>query len=46
MNAERNYAWIDEHSRIHFITAYSTYFAPEIASMIVGSYNRLPPNSP
>ncbi len=32
MNSEGNYAWIDEHSRIHFITAYSTYFARDIAS--------------
>ena len=32
MNSEGNYAWIDEHSRIHFITGYSTYFARDIAS--------------
>ena len=32
MNAESNYAWIDEHSRIHFITTYSTYFAQELAA--------------
>ena len=32
MNSEGNYAWIDEHSRIHFITSYSTYFAQELAS--------------
>nr|WP_321402013.1 IS1634 family transposase [uncultured Desulfobacter sp.] len=32
MNSEGNYAWIDEHSRIHFITTYSTYFAQEIAA--------------
>ena len=32
MNAEDNYAWIDEHSRIHFITTYSTYFAQELAA--------------
>jgi transposase len=24
MNSEGNYAWIDEHSRIHFVTTYST----------------------
>jgi transposase len=31
MNASGNYAWIDEHSRIYFITTYSTYFAQELA---------------
>ena len=31
MNSEANYAWIDEHRRLHFITTYSTYFAPELA---------------
>ncbi len=31
MNSEGNYAWIDEHSRIHFITTYSTYFAQDLA---------------
>ena len=33
MNADGNYAWIDEHARIHFITTYSTYFAQELAAM-------------
>jgi len=32
MNAEKNFSWIDEHSRIHFVTTYSTYFARELAS--------------
>lgn len=32
MNAEDNYSWIDEHSRIHFITTYSTYFAQDLAA--------------
>ncbi len=31
-SGEGNYAWIDEHSRIHFVTTYSTYFAQEIAA--------------
>ena len=31
MNADDNYAWIDEHSRMHFITTYSTYFAQDLA---------------
>jgi transposase len=32
MNSESNYAWIDDHARIHFITTYSTYFAQELAT--------------
>jgi transposase len=32
MNADGNYAWIDEQARIHFITTYSTYFAQELAA--------------
>jgi transposase len=32
MNADENYAWIDEHSRIHFVTTYSTYFAQDLAA--------------
>jgi transposase len=32
MNADGNYAWIDGHARIHFITTYSTYFAQELAA--------------
>ncbi|MHB8176670.1 MAG: IS1634 family transposase [Thermoleophilia bacterium] len=31
MNSEANYAFIDEQMRLHFITTYSTYFAPELA---------------
>jgi len=31
MNSQSNYAWIDEHSRIHFVTTYSTYFAEDLA---------------
>jgi transposase len=31
MNSESNYAWIDEHARVHFVTTYSTYFAEELA---------------
>ena len=33
MNSEGNFAWIDEHSRIHFVTTYSTYFAEDLATM-------------
>ena len=32
MNSDGNYAWIDDHSRIHFVTTYSTYFAQELAA--------------
>ncbi|MCG2817867.1 MAG: IS1634 family transposase [Actinomycetia bacterium] len=31
MNSDDNYAWIDEHKRMHFVTTYSTYFAEELA---------------
>jgi transposase len=32
MNSESNYAWIDAHARIHFVTTYSTYFAQHLAA--------------
>ena len=32
MNSEGDYAWIDQHSRIHFITTYSTYFSQDLAA--------------
>ncbi len=32
MNSDGNYAWIDEHARIHFVTTYSTYFAQDLAA--------------
>ena len=32
MNSENNYAWIDEHARIHFVTTYSTYLAQDLAT--------------
>jgi transposase len=38
MNAEDNYSWIDEHSRIHFITTYSTYFAQDLAATPLGRF--------
>jgi transposase len=38
MNADDNYAWIDEHSRIHFITTYSTYFAQDLATTPLESF--------
>jgi len=36
-----NYSWIDEHSRIHFITNYSTYFAQELASIPLDRFEPL-----
>jgi transposase len=38
MNGDENYAWIDEHSRIHFITTYSTYFAQDLATTPLGRF--------
>jgi transposase len=38
MNADENYAWIDEHSGIHFITTYSTYFAQDLATTPLGRF--------
>jgi transposase len=32
MNADDNYTWIDDHSRIHFITTCSTSFAQDLAA--------------
>jgi len=41
MNAEGNYAFIDEHSQIHFVTTYSTYFAEELATTIIEKFEPL-----
>lgn len=38
MNAEGNFAWIDDHSRIHFITTYSTYFARDLAAIPIDHF--------
>jgi len=32
MNSEDNFAWIDDHARVHFVTTYSTYFAQDLAA--------------
>jgi transposase len=32
MNSEGNFSWIDEHSRVHFVTTYSTYFSQDLAA--------------
>ncbi len=39
MNAEANYAVIDEHKRIHFITTYSLHYAPELARVPLSRYS-------
>ena len=33
MNSEDNFSWIDEHSRVHFVTTYSTYFSQDLAAI-------------
>jgi len=38
MNSEGNFSWIDEHSRIHFVTTYSTYFADDLATMPLDAF--------
>lgn len=38
MNADENFSWIDEHSRLHFITTYSTYFAQDLAATPLGRF--------
>jgi transposase len=44
MNAEENYTWIDNHTQIHFITTYSTYFAQELAATSLDRFE--PPDIP
>ncbi|MBW1996805.1 MAG: transposase [Deltaproteobacteria bacterium] len=41
MNSEDNYAWIDEHSRFHFVTTYSTYFAQDLATIPIERFEPL-----
>jgi len=33
MNSGGNFAWIDEHRRMHFVTSYAPYFAQYLAAM-------------
>lgn len=33
MNSEANMTWLDEHPKVHFVTAYSPYFAEELATV-------------
>jgi len=41
MNSEGNFAWIDEHARIHFVTTYSTYFAQDLAATTLDHFEPL-----
>ncbi len=41
MNSKDNYTWIDEHSRIHFVTNYSPYFAEELSQMPLDRFEPL-----
>lgn len=41
MNSEGNFALIDEHPRVHFITTYSTYFAKELAQISLDKFETL-----
>jgi transposase len=38
MNSEGNFTWIDGHSRVHFVTTYSTYFAQDLAAVSLGRF--------
>ena len=33
MNSEDNFSWVDEHSRVHFVTTYSTHFSQDLAAI-------------
>jgi len=33
MNSEDNFAWLDDHARMHFVTTYSTYYAEDLAAL-------------
>ena len=39
MNSGANYAVIDEHRRIHFVTTYSLLYAPELARVPLSRYS-------
>ena len=38
MNSEDNFAWIDEHQRIHFITTYSPSYAEDLAAISLDQF--------
>jgi len=39
MNSEGNFAWIDDHSRVHFVTTYSPYFAEDLAGVSLNKFD-------
>jgi len=41
MNSEDNVAFIDDHTRVHFITTYSTYFAEDLAATDIKRFSPL-----
>jgi len=41
MNADENFNWIDDHSRLHFVTTYSPYFAQELAATPLSKFERV-----
>jgi transposase len=42
MNAETNFAQIDNNQRIHFITNYSTYFAEDLVTIALERFDPVP----
>jgi len=41
MNSKDNFALIDEHARVHFVTTYSTYFEPDLAAVDLKAFDVL-----
>jgi transposase len=41
MNADENFNWIDGHSRLHFVTTYSPYFAQDLAATPLSKFERV-----
>ena len=39
MNSEGNFSWIDDHSRVHFVTTYSPYFAKDLAAISLDKFS-------
>jgi len=41
MNADENFKSIDDHSRLHFVTTYSPYFAQDLAAAPLSKFERV-----
>jgi transposase len=41
MNSKDNYAWIDDHPRVHFVTTYSPFFAEELAATPLEKFEKV-----